>query len=63
MSSPCPGTSDLLQSPSMRCFDNHPMKKVSHKRKTRVRLWTQATDKDNRGSQETPYLECVVPRI
>ena len=46
MSSPYLGTSDLLQSLSMRCFDGHPMIKVSHERETRVRLWKQSVDED-----------------
>ena len=52
MSSPCYGTSDLLQSPSKRCFDGHPKIKVSYKRKTRVRLWTHSADEYIRGNQD-----------
>ena len=28
----------------MRCFDDHPMKKVSHKIEMRVRFWTLSSD-------------------
>ena len=52
MSSPCYGTLDLLQSPSKGYFDSHPKMKVSHKRETRVRLWTQSADEDNWGNQD-----------
>ena len=52
MSSPYSRTSDLLQSPSIRCFDSHPMMKVSRKRETRVRLWTQFAKEDIQGNQD-----------
>ena len=52
MSSPYSGTSDLLQNPSMRCFYDHPIKKVSHKSKTEDRLWTQSLDMDIQGNQD-----------
>ena len=52
MSSPYSRTSNLLQSPSIRCFDGHPMMKVSHKRETRIRFWTQSAYEDNRGNQD-----------
>ena len=52
MSSPCLGISDHLQSLSKGCFNGHPKKKVSHKRESRVYLWTQSTDEHNQGSQD-----------
>ena len=60
MLSPCLGASDLLQSPNMRCFGDHPMKKVSHKRETEVRLWTQSSDMDMRDNQDAIPSEHVV---
>ena len=59
MSSPYSGTSDLLQSPSMKCFDGHPKMKVSYKRERRVCLWTQSTDNDIQGNQDVIPLEHV----
>ena len=41
-----------MKSPSMRCFGDHLIKKVSHKRKTEVRLWTQSSDMDMKGNQD-----------
>ena len=61
MSSLYSGTSNLLQSPSMKCFDDYPMKKMSHKRETKVHIWTYSVDEGNRGSQETPPSKRVVP--
>ena len=52
MSLPCEGTSNLLQSLSKGCFDDHPKKKVSHKRETRVHLWTLSSDVHSQGSQD-----------
>ena len=70
MSSPCYGTSDLLQSPSKECFDNHPKMKVSHKSEMRVRLWTLSSDAHSQGSQDAlpvrdrasgPFYDVVGP--
>ena len=47
------------KSPSMR-FNNHPMKKVSHKRETEVHLWTQSSDMDTKDNQDAIPLEHVV---
>ena len=59
MFSPYSGTSDLLQILSRKCFDAHPKKKVSHKRETKVRLWTHSSDMDIRGNQDVIPLEHV----
>ena len=63
MSSPCLGISDLLQNPSMRCFEAHPMWKVSYKKEIEVRHWTQFLDVDKRGNQDTIPAEHVVSQI
>ena len=62
MSSPYSGTLDLLQSPSMRCFGDHPMKKVSHKRVAEVHLWTQSLDVDIWANQDAIPSEQVAHR-
>ena len=46
----------------MRCFDGHPMKKVSHRIKTTVRLWKLSSNAHNQGSQQTLPWEHVAPR-
>ena len=62
LSSPCLGISNLLQSSSMRCFGVHPIK-VSHKKETEVRLWTQSSNVDNWGNQDAIPTKHVVSRI
>ena len=51
---------DLLQSLSMRCFGAYPMKKVSYRKETEVRPWTQSLDVDKRGNQDAIPVEHVV---
>ena len=63
MSSPCLGTVDLLQSPSMGCFAYHPMWKLSHKSETEACLQTQSKVAYNRGSQNALPSKCVVHQI
>ena len=46
----------------MRCFVDHPMKKVSHKRDIEVHLWTQSSDVDIRGNQDAIPSEHVAPQ-
>ena len=51
MSSPYQGISDLLQSLSMGCFDDHPIWRVSHRSETEARPWIQSSDANKWGSQ------------
>ena len=53
---------DLLQSLSMRCFGAYPMKKVSYRKETKVRPWTQSSDVDKWGNRDVIFTECVVSR-
>ena len=48
-----------MQSLSIRCFNDHPMKKVPHKRETEVHLWTQFSDMDTKDNQDAIPLEHV----
>ena len=62
MSSPCLGTLDILQSLSIRCFGAHPMKKASHRKETKVHLWTRSSNVDKQGNQDVKPVEHVVSR-
>ena len=62
MSSPCLRISNLLQSPSMRCFGPQPMKKVSHRKETEVHPCTQSSDMDKWGNQDAIPMGRVVSR-
>ena len=63
MSSLYLGISDLLQSPSMGCFDVHSIWRVSHRSETKFRLWTQSSDADKQGSQDALPVGRVVSWI
>ena len=62
MSSPCLGISNFLQNSSIRCFGAHPMKKVFHRKETKVCPRTQSLDMDKRGNQDAIPAEYVVSR-
>ena len=44
-------------------FDAHPKMIVSHKRETRIHLWTLSLDAHRQGSQDALPWEHVAPRI